>query len=197
MNWITYPMGGAVADRMRHSLKRDVASLSHAVELTNDGNGRIYRPLCRVKLVSLCLDDSLATSEMPECEACCRAIGRAVEADPETPAKIDRCVKAARRPCLEIVPVNYLLCSDGQYRGAGGFPVGVTMAEPVERKLMGYAYRHPSGTTFGTRGATEEELRTRWEASQDAQGANFKAELLKMSGVALARQFAYWLKGDA
>ena len=63
--WKTYPMGGAANEHMwRRGLK---AELSHAVAepcLEQD------KALCGVKTHSLCMDESLATTELPECPRC-------------------------------------------------------------------------------------------------------------------------------
>lgn len=68
MNWKTYPMGGAAWERMHHrGLK---AEYSHAVNVDT------LEPLCSVKLFSLCHDDSLATSDLPDCPVCRRRIAR-------------------------------------------------------------------------------------------------------------------------
>lgn len=108
---------------------------------------------------------------------------------------ITRIVQAARKPCPEITEIRYLLCDDGQYRGAGGIPLGVNAVQPYQVKVMGYAFRDRiSGATYGTRGQSEQEMRERFEATQDKAGAEFKAELESMSADRLQSQADYWLK---
>jgi hypothetical protein len=62
MKWKTYPMGAACSERMeRRGL---VAHLDHAVNLDTG------KTLCGVKTNSLCMDDSLATNDLPDCPRC-------------------------------------------------------------------------------------------------------------------------------
>ena len=63
--WKTYPMGAAAAERME--MRKMKAYLDHAV----------YEPcreqrttVCGVLTHSLCMDDSLATTELPDCPRC-------------------------------------------------------------------------------------------------------------------------------
>lgn len=66
--WLTYPMGAAASERMeRRGLK---AFHDHAVNI------KTGKPLCSVKLQSLCMDSSLATSLLPDCPRCRTAILR-------------------------------------------------------------------------------------------------------------------------
>lgn len=67
MNWKTYPMGGAAAEKM--ALRGLVAYLDHAVNMDTG------KTLCGVKTHSLCMDDSLATDELPDCPRCRAKIG--------------------------------------------------------------------------------------------------------------------------
>jgi hypothetical protein len=69
MKWKTYPMGGAAAEKM--ALRGLTAHLDHAVNI------EMWKPLCSVKLHSLCMDDSLATDIVPDCPSCAAAIARA------------------------------------------------------------------------------------------------------------------------
>lgn len=62
-------MGAAASERME--LRGMKAHLSHAV-LDPAWDGRTA--LCGVLTTSLCMDDSLATSEMPDCPKCCHKI---------------------------------------------------------------------------------------------------------------------------
>jgi hypothetical protein len=84
MKWKTYLMGAAANERMERMGQS--AHLSHACEILPGG---ALRPLCSVKLTSLCLDDSLtAEGELPDCPTCKRAIERAksrVEPSPVPP----------------------------------------------------------------------------------------------------------------
>ena len=68
MNWKTYPMGGAAAERME--LRGLKAYLDHAVNIDT------MKPLCTVKLSSLCVDETLATNELPDCPKCRAKIER-------------------------------------------------------------------------------------------------------------------------
>jgi hypothetical protein len=66
MKWKTYLMGAAANERMERMGQS--AHLSHACEILPGG---ALRPLCSVKLTSLCLDDSLtAEGELPDCPTC-------------------------------------------------------------------------------------------------------------------------------
>jgi hypothetical protein len=63
--WRTFPMGAAAAERQR-GLKA-TPHLSHAVaEPCHDHT----KALCGVLTFSLCMDDSLATTELPDCPKC-------------------------------------------------------------------------------------------------------------------------------
>ena len=67
--WLTFPMGAAASERMeRRGLK---AELSHAVKMPTDQQAKA---LCGVQVYSLCMDSSLATSELPECPRCRKKI---------------------------------------------------------------------------------------------------------------------------
>lgn len=55
---------------------------------------------------------------------------------------ISAIISASRRPCPEIVAVNYLLCSDGEYRGEMGIPLSVQVVKPYVMKCVGFAYRY-------------------------------------------------------
>jgi hypothetical protein len=70
MKWKTYLMGGAANERMERMGQS--AHLSHACEVLPGG---ALRPLCSVKLTSLCIDDSLtAEGELPDCPTCKRVL---------------------------------------------------------------------------------------------------------------------------
>jgi hypothetical protein len=72
MNWRTFPMGAAANERAYERKFKTLPHLSHAV------NTDTWRPLCKVKLTSLCVDDSFyKVGELPECPACLRAIKEA------------------------------------------------------------------------------------------------------------------------
>lgn len=68
MNWKTFPMGAAAAERMES--RGLTAHLDHAVNIDT------MKPLCRVKVHSLCIDWSLATNALPDCPVCRAKIER-------------------------------------------------------------------------------------------------------------------------
>lgn len=79
MNIKNYPMGAAADERL--GSKGKVHHI-HAVEITEVPNWKpgqggkfIYKPLCRVKLKSLCLDDSQA-EPFPSCPTCQKKVTR-------------------------------------------------------------------------------------------------------------------------
>ena len=69
IGWKTYPMGAAAAERMER--RGMVAHLSHAVLQPCDQQNSA---LCGVLSYSLCMDDSLATDELPDCPRCQRKL---------------------------------------------------------------------------------------------------------------------------
>jgi len=105
---------------------------------------------------------------------------------------IDGCVASARKPCPEIRERFTLLCSDGNYYGAFGIPLNVTVIEPMQRKSEGFAFVSPDGTTYGTRETLESDLRNRWEESQDRSATDFRNALEAMSDERLEAQAIYW-----
>lgn len=63
-------MGAACAERMEaRGLK---AHLDHAVNLDTG------KTLCGVKTDSLCMDESLATTKLPDCPRCCAKIRESI-----------------------------------------------------------------------------------------------------------------------
>lgn len=70
LNFITVPMGGKGSEYMERRGK--TAFLSHAID-TSTG-----KPLCPVRVDFLCLDSSLATTEMPECPKCAAKVRRSL-----------------------------------------------------------------------------------------------------------------------
>ena len=66
MKWKSYPMGGACAERMEVSKLPTVYDF-HAVAEPCD---KQVKALCGVKTFSLCMDDSLATNDLPDCPRC-------------------------------------------------------------------------------------------------------------------------------
>ena len=62
-------MGAAAAEKME--LRGLVAHLSHAVLLPANNQ---EKSLCGVKTFSLCMDDSLASDELPDCPRCQKKI---------------------------------------------------------------------------------------------------------------------------
>lgn len=108
---------------------------------------------------------------------------------------ISAILDAASTPCPAIVPIHHLLATDGTYRGPCGFPAGVEAVKPYERKLMGYAFRDKrSGTTYGKRMQSEQELRDLHAQGEASRRAEFKKALDEMTDKRLAEQAAYWLK---
>ncbi len=108
---------------------------------------------------------------------------------------INAILAAARKPVPEIAEIRHLLCSDGMYWSPFGIPFGVTVDNATPAKVVGYAYRDGvTGTTFGTRRQTREELVKSWNAWQDKQEAEFRAILEAGSAEELATKAAYWLK---
>jgi hypothetical protein len=71
LNWRTYPMGGKGAEYMERRGK--TAFLSHAVNLDTG------RTLCGVRADFICLDDSLASQDLPECPKCAARVRAALD----------------------------------------------------------------------------------------------------------------------
>ena len=69
--WKTYPMGAAAAERM--AVRGLVAYMDHAVLDPADNQ---EKALCGVQTASLCMDDSLATDDIPECPKCAAKIAK-------------------------------------------------------------------------------------------------------------------------
>jgi hypothetical protein len=118
-----------------------------------------------------------------------------LERTTDTAPIIDRILAASRKPCPEIVASRVWLATDGQYYNVFGFPLGVSAVEEAECKIVGYCYRDPNGTTYGTREASPEALRAKFDAYQDATAADFRIAL-EAEPERLASRVAYWLKGD-
>lgn len=76
MKYKTFPMGSAATERMeQRGLK---AFLSHAViEPCHDQ----IKTICGAKTSSLCLDDSLATTDLPDCPRCQAKINKTVKSN--------------------------------------------------------------------------------------------------------------------
>lgn len=69
MNWKTWPMGAAEAERS--ALRGRTAHLDHAVDMDTE------TPLCgKVKIGSLMNDSSQWTDELPDCPVCRKKIER-------------------------------------------------------------------------------------------------------------------------
>lgn len=71
MTWKTYPMGAAASERMEQRGMK--AHLSHAVEFPCHQQNRA---MCGVLTYSLCMDDSLATNDDPDCPKCQRKLAK-------------------------------------------------------------------------------------------------------------------------
>lgn len=69
MKWKSYPTGGAIADKPGLRVIYDF----HAVA---DPFHTQAKALCGVKTYSLCMDDSLASDELPDCPRCQAKIKR-------------------------------------------------------------------------------------------------------------------------
>ncbi len=108
--------------------------------------------------------------------------------------KIKKILAAARRPCPTIVASVELLATDGKSYGVCGFPLGVRAVKPYQDIHKGWVYQDKNGTKFGQRAQTEQELRDRHEAGQDANQAGFKRELENMPEEQLDSQYTYWVK---
>ncbi len=107
---------------------------------------------------------------------------------------IEAIAQACTEPVPEIVPINELLCTDGQYHRPFGIPDNVIPVEPVQRRTIGFAYRNSLGVTFGTRGQTREELEDRWKAQHHAQADLLRKKMTKASVRRLIEVSNYWLK---
>jgi hypothetical protein len=70
-------MGAAAAERMER--RGMTAHLSHAVALPCDKQNST---LCGVVTYSLCMDESLATDELPDCPKCRRKLANAPDQRP-------------------------------------------------------------------------------------------------------------------
>lgn len=110
---------------------------------------------------------------------------------------IDRIIAASYTPCPTIREINYVLCTDGQYRSPFGIPRHAPAVVPHEVKLMGYAYVNRDGQTYGTRGESIEELQTRHAEREANKAEEFRAILNASSDKRVAEQAAYWLKDAA
>lgn len=109
---------------------------------------------------------------------------------------IDRIVSASRQAAPDVVPITYFLCTDGEYRGVLGIPIGIETIKPYQTKIMGYAIRTSQGTTVGTRRPTAADVLEHWRKAQDSNAADFRAHLEPETNDRIKSQAAYWLKED-
>ncbi len=114
-------------------------------------------------------------------------------ADPNREPVIVRILAASRTPCPAIVASKQLLASDGNWYSCYGFPIGVSMVEPAELRIVGYVYQNPEGTTYGTRHVDEATARAKHDAYQDRCAADFRASMETDTTERFAEQVAYWL----
>ena len=106
-----------------------------------------------------------------------------------------RIAQKARRPMPTITAIYQLEGSDGNWYRATGFPGGVRATG--ERRLSHYAYADKNGITYGTPGASEEELIQRYEDNARSQEDEFYRILIEGSDEDLQRQADYWLAKPA
>lgn len=110
---------------------------------------------------------------------------------------IDVIIESSRLKCPDIVEVKELLGTDGKWRSAWGFPIGVSAVKPYQVRIAGYAYRSNEGSTYGQLAASEDELRNRFNDSLIRRESGFRAELDAMTPEQIKTQYNYWVKSDA
>jgi hypothetical protein len=115
--------------------------------------------------------------------------------DEQRAQAVEAISQACQEPVPEIVEIEEMLGTDGQYYRLGfGLPRGVQAVQPYEIRTVGFAYRNKDGQTFGTRGASREELETRWQAQHHHQADQLRREMQKASVRRLIEVANYWLK---
>src|SRR5262245_3782913 len=111
-----------------------------------------------------------------------------------TPAgsQIERIVEAARKQPLKVVESAEWLATNGKWYKPQGVPWGVQLTD--EKRVVGYAYQTPEGTTVGTRYPTREAAEEAQRKRLDATDAEFRQALQEMTPEEIQRQADYWLK---
>lgn len=111
-------------------------------------------------------------------------------ADSERQAVIDEIMELAKKPLPEIVPVYEQLGTDGKWYVRAQFPGNVTSAG--QRRLGGYAFRRPDGTTVGTRRTTEQELIDEFNRTEESSAGYLRESLSHRDEEELAEALEYW-----
>jgi hypothetical protein len=115
--------------------------------------------------------------------------------DEQRAQAIEAIAQACQEPVPEIVEVQEMLGTDGQYYRLGfGFPRGVSAVQPYQIRPVGFVYRSPQGQTFGTRAASREELEKRWQGYQQKEADQMRHEMQTASVRRLIEVSNYWLK---
>jgi hypothetical protein len=107
---------------------------------------------------------------------------------------IEKILDAMAKPMPEIAGIMQCKGTDGKWYGAGGFPHGVAATQ--EWKIVGYAWRAPDGTTYGTRAPSQDELIERWNNASRVARDKTCAALQSESNGRLQEQWAFWMKTD-
>lgn len=97
-----------------------------------------------------------------------------------------------RNPMPRIVPVIYILGSDGEYHHE--MPTGVTSLH--QTKIMGYCWQDHDGVRFGQHAASEQELIDRWNTARDNDHGHFVREMSKRPLHELGDAWRYWLRTE-
>jgi N12 class adenine-specific DNA methylase len=135
---------------------------------------------------------SIPTVEQPESTL----RGGELEASPQADL-IERIVTAAHRPRPEVAPVTELKGTDGKWYRGNGFPVGVQMVDPVEKRTAGYSLLMPDGTRAGTIRPTADDVHADIQRAENANDQDFRQALREMPPERLQSQAEFWLKDKA
>jgi hypothetical protein len=104
-------------------------------------------------------------------------------------------LKAARKPCPELVESRRLKGTDGKWYSWCGFPDGVHSTGEV--RVDGFVCRDPDGTTYGRCFPTREAATAFHDAYEDKNAADFRNSMEQGTDERLAEQAEYWLKNLA
>jgi hypothetical protein len=115
--------------------------------------------------------------------------------DEQRAQAIEAIAQACQEPVPEIVEVQEMLGTNGQYYRLGcGFPAGVMAVQPYDIRTIGFAYCNKDGQIFGTRGVSREELKTRWQTYQQHEADQLRRAMQMASVRRLIEVANYWLK---
>jgi hypothetical protein len=115
--------------------------------------------------------------------------------DEQRAQAVEAISQACQEPVPEIIEIEEMLGTDGQYYRLGfGLPRGVQAVQPYQIRPVGFVYRSQQGQTFGTRAASREELKKRWQGYQQKEADQMRREMQKASVRRLIEVANYWLK---